>query len=68
MFRRLRAWMIEVYHDVVQALGIELSPEMRDIYARLLATPEEITAETTVQELAVEDATQIGRASCRERV
>ena len=56
VFRRLRAWMIEVYHDVVQALGIELSPETRDIYARLLATPEEITAETTVQELAVEDA------------
>lgn len=56
VFRRLRAWMIEVYHDVVQALGIELSPEMRDIYARLLATDEEITAETTVQELAVEDA------------
>ena len=56
VFRRLRAWMIEVYHDVVQALGIELSPEVRDIYARLLATPEEITAETTVQELAVENA------------
>ena len=56
VFRRLRAWMIEISHDVVQALGIELSPEMRDIYARLLATPEEITAETTVQELAVENA------------
>ena len=56
VFRKLRAWMIEVYRDVVQALGIELSPEMRDIYARLLATPEEITAETTVQELAIEEA------------
>ena len=42
VFHRLRAWMIEVYHDVVQALGIELSPEMRGVYNRLLAMPEEI--------------------------
>ena len=35
VFRRLRAWMIEVYHDVVQALGIELSDEMRGVYDRL---------------------------------
>ena len=56
VFRRLRAWMIEVYHDVVQALGIELSDEMRGVYDRLLAMPEEIDAETTVRELAVEEA------------
>ena len=56
VFRRLRAWMIEVYHDVVQALGIELSDEMRSVYDRLLAMPEEIDAETTIRELAVEEA------------
>ena len=56
VFRRLRAWMIEVYHDVVQALGIELSDEMRGVYDRLLAMPEEIDAETTIRELAVEEA------------
>ena len=56
VFRRLRAWMLEVYHDVVQALGIELSDEMRGVYDRLLAMPEEIDAETTVRELAVEEA------------
>lgn len=56
VFRRLRAWMIEVYRDVVQALGIELSDEMRGVYDRLLAMPEEIDAETTIQELAVEEA------------
>ena len=72
VFRRLRAWMIEVYHDVVQALGVELSDEMRGVYDRLLAMPEEIDAETTIRELAVEEAAlkeeiQRHEAEMRER-
>ncbi|MBQ7262930.1 MAG: hypothetical protein IJR14_04340, partial [Synergistaceae bacterium] len=55
-FERIRQWMIQVYNDVVAALGIELTPEMREVYDRLLATPAEIDARTTVDALAKEDA------------
>ncbi|MBQ9565181.1 MAG: zeta toxin family protein [Synergistaceae bacterium] len=58
VFDRIRQWMIDVYHDVVQALGIDLSDDMRDVFDRLLATPEEIDAayeaRKTVGELTAE--------------
>ncbi|GHV47830.1 hypothetical protein FACS1894204_11630 [Synergistales bacterium] len=57
-FARVRQWLLDLYGDVQQALGVELSSEMRDVYDRLLATPEEITAEaearTTVARLEEE--------------
>ncbi|GHV34435.1 hypothetical protein FACS1894187_04970 [Synergistales bacterium] len=44
-FARVRQWLIDLYGDIEKTLGIELSPEMRGVYDRLLATPEEMTAE-----------------------
>jgi len=59
VFSQLRKWLIDVYHDITNALGVELSPEMAAFFDKLLATPEEINAEhkarKTVGDIAVED-------------
>nr|MCR4819301.1 hypothetical protein [Fretibacterium sp.] len=55
VFDRIREWMIEVYHDVVQALGIELSDEMRDVFDRLLATPDQIAEQRRIGNIAMEE-------------
>ncbi|MDR0653861.1 MAG: hypothetical protein LBG12_11245, partial [Synergistaceae bacterium] len=55
-FKKIRAWMINVYRDIRQAFGMELSPEMQGFFDRLIATPEEIADNTVIGDLAVEDA------------
>ncbi|MBR1672552.1 MAG: hypothetical protein IJ702_06470, partial [Fretibacterium sp.] len=54
-FDRIRQWMIEVYHDVVQALGIELSDEMRDVFDRILATPDQLAEQRQIGNIALEE-------------
>jgi hypothetical protein len=60
IFENVRKWLLQIYEDIQKTLGIELSEEMKGIYDRMLATPEEITAEraarTKIGDLAVEDA------------
>lgn len=40
-FRRFKAWLIQVYGDI-NALKVELSPEIRGVFDRLVATQQEI--------------------------
>jgi hypothetical protein len=58
VFARLKQWMIQVYHDAAKVLGVDLSPEIREVFDRLLATPDDITkeyeAQTKIGELAAE--------------
>lgn len=42
-FAQIKAWMKSVYRDV-KALGVDLSPEVRGVFDRLLASDAEITA------------------------
>jgi hypothetical protein len=41
IFQRMKAWMIGVYKDLA-ALNVELNPEVRDVFDRMLATDSEI--------------------------
>ena len=38
VFARMKRWMLSVYHNA-RRLGVELSPQVRDLFARLLAGP-----------------------------
>lgn len=70
VFSRIRKWLIEIYHDVVQALGIELNDEMREVFDRLLMTPEQIDEKTKISDLAIEEAAlkeELKRAEARLR-
>lgn len=42
-FARFKRWLLQVYKNV-KALNVELTPEIRDVFDRLLASEEEITA------------------------
>ncbi|WOL39582.1 hypothetical protein RAH42_10620 [Pyramidobacter sp. YE332] len=56
VFARVRQWLIDIYHDLSR-LDVELSPEVRDVFDHLLATPDEIdAARKTVNELALEES------------
>lgn len=39
VFARIKQWLIDIYRDI-KRLGVELSPEVREVFDRLLATPE----------------------------
>ncbi|MDR3578380.1 MAG: JAB domain-containing protein [Oryzomonas sp.] len=41
VFQRMKAWMISVYKDMT-ALNVQLTPEIRDVFDRMLATDTEI--------------------------
>jgi GNAT superfamily N-acetyltransferase len=41
LFQRFRAWMLNVYKEL-KALNVELTPEVRQVFDRMLATTEEI--------------------------
>jgi len=41
VFQRMKAWMISVYKDMT-ALNVQLNPEIRDVFDRMLATDSEI--------------------------
>lgn len=42
LFQRFRAWMLNVYKEL-KALNVELTPEVRGVFDRMLATGEQIT-------------------------
>lgn len=42
LFQRLRAWLVNVYKDL-KNLNVELTPEVRGVMDRMVATTEEIT-------------------------
>ncbi len=67
VFARFRKLLLSIYADV-RALDVELSPEITELFDRLLATPEEMDArmaeETTVNQLAVEE--ELGRQRLEE--
>ena len=71
VFKRLKTWLLEIYHDVQQALGVDLSDEIRGVFDRLLAAPEQIDAEiearTKVKDLAVEHAVLKDQIKALER-
>lgn len=39
VFAKIKQWLIDIYRDI-KRLGVELSPEVREVFDRLLATPE----------------------------
>lgn len=39
VFARIKQWLIDIYRDI-KRLGVKLSPEVREVFDRLLATPE----------------------------
>ena len=68
LFGKLRRWLLNIYADVAR-LNVQLSPEIQDLFDRMLATPDEIDASrTTVAELANEDSLISGRLNELERV
>lgn len=68
LFGKLRRWLLNIYADVAR-LNVQLSPEIQDLFDRMLATPDEIDASrTTVAELAKEDSLISGRLNELERV
>lgn len=64
IFGKLRRWLLDIYADITR-LEVKLSPEIRDLFDRMLATPEEIDAaraeSVTVAELAQEEKTAAKR-------
>lgn len=50
-FARFRAWLISVYRRI-KSLDVELSPEIRTVFDRMLATDDEIRAAETEQGMA----------------
>ena len=54
LFSKVRQWMLNIYRDVT-ALHVNLSPEVQDLFDRMLATPDEIDAsKRSIGELADE--------------
>lgn len=49
-FARFRAWLLSVYRNVKQL--VELKPEIREVFDRMLATDEEINAAQAHQDMA----------------
>ena len=51
LFQRFRAWLVNVYKSV-KALNVEISPELRGVFDRLLATDETIKAAESMRAMA----------------
>lgn len=67
LFDKLRRWLLDIYADVAR-LNVQLSPEIQDLFDRMLATPDELDASrTTVAELANEDSLISDRLNELER-
>lgn len=45
IFKQFKDWLVSIYKSVAD-LDVELTPEVRDVYARMLATDKEITAKS----------------------
>lgn len=50
-FERIKEWLVEIYKNIKESLGIELNDEMRDIFDRLLATPEQLAEQKSANEI-----------------
>ena len=50
-FDRIKQWLVEIYHDIQKISGIELNDEMRDIFDRLLASPEQAAEQKNISEI-----------------
>lgn len=50
-FERIKDWLVEIYKNIKESLGIELNDEMRDIFDRLLATPEQLAEQKSAEEI-----------------
>jgi hypothetical protein len=44
MFATFKSWLVGLYADVKRRLGVELNPEIRDVFDRMIATSEAIDA------------------------
>ena len=51
LFQRFRAWMIQVY-KTIKKLDVELTPEIREVFDRMLATDEQIEAVRNQERMA----------------
>ncbi len=68
-FDKIKSWLIDIYHDVIQALGIELNDEMRNIFDKLLTTPEQEASKLSIQDLQARlDATQQELANTQNEI
>lgn len=54
VFRRFADWLQQVYRSIKE-LGVEVSPEMRGVFDRMLATEEEINQAAWVNNFAIEN-------------
>jgi len=45
IFKQFKDWLVSIYKSAAD-LDVELTPEVRDVYARMLATDKEITAKS----------------------
>ncbi|MBR0076648.1 MAG: hypothetical protein IJP96_12935, partial [Synergistaceae bacterium] len=58
-FDRVKQWLVEVYKNIKESLGIELNDEMRDVFDRLLATPEQLAEQKSISQIdSLYDATE----------
>ena len=67
-FERIKQWLVEVYQNIKESLGIELNEEMRDIFDRLLATPEQLAEQKSISDIdtlyeATEDELELSQES-----
>lgn len=56
-FARFRAWMVSVYKSI-KALNVELTDEVRGVFDRMLASPEQIEAAQASREMGLMFATE----------
>lgn len=49
VFARMKQWLLAVYKNIRDYVGAEITPEVRAVYDRLLATEEEMQADEIVQ-------------------
>ncbi|MBR1439054.1 MAG: hypothetical protein IJ587_11015, partial [Synergistaceae bacterium] len=58
-FERIKSWLVDIYKNIKQALGIELNDEVRDIFNRLLASPEQLAEQKSANDInSLFEATQ----------
>jgi hypothetical protein len=51
MFQRFRDWLIAAYKDSKELEGVDLSPEVREVFDRMVANEEQIAQMRTLQRL-----------------
>lgn len=51
VFQKLKSWMVKIYRTI-KALDVEISDPVRDVFDRILSTPEERASDPFIYELA----------------